>query len=151
MLNLRQQKYKKNRIAGMNPVNAARAAGYSENYAKQACRVEKLIKVSLADHFERAGLTDKAIVQHGLDGLQANKVISCNVIAPDGEGMKDANSMTKDFIDVPDWNARHRYYETILKLTDRLKEKVEHTVTLELSESLKEARSRLNQYAPSQN
>jgi hypothetical protein len=128
-MNDRQQKYKKNRLLGMNQVNAARAAGYSEKYSRQACRIERSVKVSMADAFERAGLTDKAIVAHALEGLNASKVISCNVIAPDGEGMKDANSMTKDFVDVPDWQSRHKYFETILKLTELLKEKFEVTHT----------------------
>lgn len=127
-MNLRQQKYKANRLAGMNQYNAARSAGYSEIYSRQACRVEKLVKDSIADCFEQAGLTDRAIVNHALEGLNAKKVISANVIAKDGEGMRDANSMTKDFIDVEDWASRHKYFETILKMTDRLKEKVEHSV-----------------------
>jgi hypothetical protein len=118
---IRQQKYKENRLAGMNQYNAARAAGYSEKYSKQACRVERLVKVSLVDAFERAGLTDKAIVKHALEGLNANKVISCNVISSNGEGMKDANSMTKDFVDVPDWQSRHKYFDTILNLIGHLK------------------------------
>lgn len=107
----------------MKPGNAAVAAGYSENYARaKAYKIERLVKVGMADAFERAGLTDKAIVSHAIEGLNANKVISCNVIAPNGEGMKEANSMTKDFVDVPDWQARHKYFETILKLTDKLRE-----------------------------
>ncbi len=81
----------------------------------------------IIDIFEQAGLTDQAIVKHAQEGLNANKVISCNVIAKDGEGMKDANSMTKDFVDVPDWNARHKYFNTVMEMTDRIKHKVEHT------------------------
>ena len=110
----------------MYPVNAARAAGYSENYAKQACRVEKLVKVSLADEFERAGLTDKAIIAHALAGLQALKLQSCNIYIskPNPESI-DAdklviNKNSNDFVEVEDWNARHKYFETILRLINKL-------------------------------
>lgn len=124
MLNLRQQKFKANRLAGMNLTNAAIAAGYSRKYAMaKGTKIDRLIRVELESAFEQAGLTDKAIVEHALEGLKATKAISCNVIAQNGEGMKDANSMTKDFVDVPDWQARHKYFETILKLTGKLKDK----------------------------
>jgi len=108
----------------MNQYNAARAAGYSHNYAnKGGGRIEKLGKVGMAEAFEQAGLTDRALIIHANEGLNATKVISCNVIAPSGEGMSDAHGTTKDFIDVPDWGNRHKYFETVLKLTDRMKEK----------------------------
>jgi len=132
-MNIRQQLYKKNRLLGMYPVNAARAAGYSENYAKQACRVEKLVKVSLADEFERAGLTDKAIVTHALQGLNAMKLQSCNVIVskPNAESI-DAdkliiNKNSNDFVEVEDWNARHKYFNSICEMTERIKHRVEHS------------------------
>jgi hypothetical protein len=128
-INIRQQKYKANRLLGMYPVNAARAAGYSENYAKQACRVEKLVKVSLEDEFERAGLTDKAIIAHALSGLQALKLQSCNIYIskPSAESIDGdkliINKNSNDFVEIEDWNARHKYFETILKLIDKLKDK----------------------------
>jgi len=102
-MNLRQQKYKANRLAGMNQYNAARAAGYSEIYSRQASRVEKLVKASLSDAFEQAGVTDKFIVEVAKQGLTATK---------NGK---------------PDYFARHKYLETISKMTDRLRDKVEHT------------------------
>ena len=117
----RQQLYKKNRILGMTQVNAARAAGYSEKYAQQACRIERIVKVSLADAFERAGLTDKRIVEYALNGMVANKVVSANIT------YGDADSKTTDFIDVPDWQVRHKFFETSLKLSDKLRDKVEHS------------------------
>ena len=55
----RLTKYKANRISGMSQYNAARAAGYSEKYSKQACRIDKLVKDSIIDALEQAGLTDK--------------------------------------------------------------------------------------------
>lgn len=100
----------------MNQYNAARAAGYSEAYSRNA-RAGKVVKGCMADAFEQAGLTDKKIVEHALEGLYANKAISANIT------YGDADEKTTDFIDVPEWSARHKYFETILKLTERLKEK----------------------------
>lgn len=105
----------------MSAYQSAIKSGYSIATAKNATKV-----------MEKCGEFDAILVNAGIDdvslgkliaeGLQANKVISCNVIANDGEGMKDANSMTKDFIDVPDWQVRHKFLETILKLTGKLKD-----------------------------
>lgn len=64
---------------------------------------------------------DKALIEVGIDGLRAEKDISCNVIAQDGEGMKDANSMTKDFVKVPDYNTRHKYWHDLLVAKGKLK------------------------------
>ena len=60
------------------------------------------------------------------DGLSANKVISAMVINKKGDGMKQGNSMTKDFIDVPDHAIRHKYMETAGKWlgVEQEKEKV---------------------------
>jgi hypothetical protein len=118
-MNTRRQLYKANRIKGMNQYNAARAAGYSETYSRQACRVEELVKVSMTEAFEQAGITDKYLVQHAIDGLNANRTVSAIITG------KDAGAADKDFIDVPDWTARHKYYDTILKLTERMKDKLE--------------------------
>lgn len=103
-INIRQQKYKRNRLKGMNQYNAARAAGYSEEYSRQACRIEKLVKVSISDAFEQAGITDKYLANLAAEALEATKV--------SGE---------------PDWYARHKYFESVSKMTDRLKDKHEIT------------------------
>jgi hypothetical protein len=98
-MNIRLQKYKANRLAGMNQYNAARAAGYSHNYAnKGGKRIEDLGKVGLEDAFEQAGLTDNAIIKHALEGLNATR---------NGK---------------PDWAVRHRYYTTILELKGKIQD-----------------------------
>ena len=57
---LRQMKYRANRIAGMNQYNSARAAGYSEQYSlKQTRKIGTVVKSSILNELERAGLTDK--------------------------------------------------------------------------------------------
>ena len=135
-MNIRQQKYKNNRLLGMNQHNAAIAAGYSEKYAKQACRIEKLVKVSLTDVFERAGLTDKAIVVHALQGLTATKLRVCDLhISKNEDGELKVNENSNDFIEIEDWNIRHKYFTTICELTDRLKNKIEHSGKIEGAET----------------
>ena len=59
-MNIRQQKYKANRIAGMNQYNAARAAGYSETTSRNhSDRLERVMKGDIQDALEQAGITDK--------------------------------------------------------------------------------------------
>ena len=133
-MNIYQQKYKRNRLLGMNQYNAARAAGYSETTSRtHSDRIERAIKGDLRDAFEQAGLTDKAIVAHALSGLNALKLQSCNIYVskPNAESV-DAdkliiNKNSDDFVEIEDWNARHKYFETILKLTERLMDKVLHS------------------------
>ena len=43
----------------MSMYNSARAAGFSDSYSRQACRIEKQVKASIIDELERAGITDK--------------------------------------------------------------------------------------------
>ncbi len=89
-------------------MNAARSAGYSHNTAKKdGKRIENLAKLGLSDAFEQAGLTDKAIIAYALEGLEAIKLQSINF----------------KIHEVPDWTIRHKYLESIAKMTGRLKEK----------------------------
>lgn len=119
-MNIRLQKYKKNRLSGMNQYNAARAAGYPESTARgKIAKIERSAKVGLADAFEQAGLTDKAIVAHAIEGLQAMKVVNADIYnEEDGEKKKEESALRE----VKDWTARHKYFETICKLTGRIKD-----------------------------
>ncbi len=59
-MNIRQQKYKANRLAGMNQYNAARAAGYSESMSRtHNDRLERAMKGDIVNALEQAGITDK--------------------------------------------------------------------------------------------
>lgn len=122
-LSPRQEKYKYNRVVlGMNQYNAAKAAGYSENTAKVACRIEarSSVKVSLADAFEQAGFTDKALVTHILAGMKAMKIQSCDIYVTQEKDGKMKFNDSKDFIEVEDWNARHKYAELFCELTKKI-------------------------------
>lgn len=97
-LNVRMQRYKQNRLDGMNQLDAARAAGYSEKYCKQACRIEKLVKVSLATHLTREGVTEKKLAKKIADGLEATKLYGI------------------DNEEHPDWMTQHKFLITALEI-----------------------------------
>ena len=104
-MTVRQEKYKVNRIAGMNFFNAARAAGYSEAYCKgKSYRLERVEKVGegIRDALERAGLTDKYQAKKLRELAEATKVISCNIFVDKDGNMKKADGKSLDFIEVPD-------------------------------------------------
>jgi len=89
-------------------------SGYSKSFSKtprQVTRSEAFKKL-----LSKSGVTDNKLTIKIKEGLDATKVISCNVIAQDSEGMKDADSMTKDFVDVEDYATRHKYLVTALEL-----------------------------------
>lgn len=114
-MSIRQQLYKKFRLEGYSKYASAIKAGYSKNTAiSQAKRLDKVVNIEY--WLEIQGLTDKALAEHAFAGLNANKVISANIT------YGDADSKTNDFIDVPDWGVRHKYFETILKLGNKIKD-----------------------------
>lgn len=111
---------------------AARNAGYAEGTVRSdiysKVHAKPSVQTAIADIMEKQGLTDDKLTSKLKEGLEATKVISCNVIASDGEGMKDANSMTKDFVDTPDYATQHKFLDTALKLKDKYPaSKNEHT------------------------
>ncbi len=129
---VRMQLYKKFRLEGLSGYKAAIKAGYSHATALNAHRnIEKRIKFD--DMLVKAGLDNDTIMRVLGEGLVATKVISAMVIVkPNTDGTPNldikelpADSKTTDFIDVPDYNVRHRYLETLLKLKGELREIVE--------------------------
>lgn len=128
----RIQKYKANRIAGMNRKNAAIAAGYSVSYAlTHANKLEEAIAKDLRDAFERQGLTDKKIVQYAMEGLFAMKLQACDIHVHTEDGKVKINKNSNDFIEVPDWHARHKFFNSINELCGRIKTQVEHSGKVE--------------------
>ena len=114
LMNIRQQLYKKHRLEGYSAYVAAIKAGYSKNTAKNANKYME--KYGMAEWLEAQGLTDAKLAEHAEQGLNANRVISAVKGTP-------ANGATCDFIDVPDWNVRHKYFNTILQLRNKLSDK----------------------------
>jgi len=125
-LNIRERKFIKALGEGLSPADAMRKAGYAENTAiyKSGEKLRK-VKEPVQKIMERLGLTDEYLLTGFKEGTKATKVISAIVIAKNGEGMKDADSMTKDFVDVDDFAVRHKYYETLAKISGLLKDKID--------------------------
>lgn len=82
---------------------------------------ENLKKLDYTEFLEEAGITDHLLQKKIFEGLEANKTVSAKVTS------KDADSQTDDFIDVPDFLARHKYLETALRLKQRLLTKFDVT------------------------
>lgn len=89
-------------------------SGYTKSTSKNALQITK--SEGFQKLLAKTGITDRSLTIKLREGLNATKVISCNVIAKDGEGMADANTMTKDFVDVEDYGTRHKYLMTALEL-----------------------------------
>jgi hypothetical protein len=141
-LSVKEQLVKKALLEGKSKKHALLSAGYAESTAetKQTEIVERVVgKSGFVQTLERAGMTDEKLAEKAVAGLDAQKVISAMVVygKPDGspgEKMTDAGGMTKDFIEVDDWDAQHKFLTTGLKLKGHLKEKVEAAVTFETYE-----------------
>jgi len=117
---------------------ALNSAGYSESTATKIPHLiigNSRFQTAMQKALEEQNITEFRLARKIDQGLDATKLISAIVVAPDGEGMKEADSMTKDFIEVPDYFARHKYLETALTLRgDFLEKKVEATLTVETHE-----------------
>ncbi|TFG88506.1 MAG: hypothetical protein E4H16_04980 [Candidatus Atribacteria bacterium] len=118
-LSVRERKAVKNLAAGMTKKDALVSAGYSESVANTKAAtvfVKPRVLRALKDLMEDMELSDEVLLQVMKKGLGATRVISAMVIASSGDGMKDAGSMTKDFIEVPDYRERRESATTLLKL-----------------------------------
>jgi len=73
-MNIRLQKYKKNRLIGMNQVNAAIAAGYPDSTARHhSTKIEAQAKI--VEILERQGLTDKVLAEKHRELITAHEVV----------------------------------------------------------------------------
>jgi hypothetical protein len=97
---------------GLNESALARQLGVTPQAINQ--RVNRKPVQDILQKFLNSPRLKNRLIKVAEEGLKADKVISCNVIAPNGEGMKDANSMTKDFVDVPDHQARHKFWHDLM-------------------------------------
>ena len=127
-LNIRERKLIKGLMAGLTQSEAMRQAGYAEATVRSKSS-QKVAEVTptILEICERQGLTDDKLCDTVRLGLDADKVISAMVIAKDGEGMSDAHAMTKDFVEVPDWQSRLKAADIGLKLKGHMKDKTEVT------------------------
>lgn len=103
---------------GKTHEEAGLLAGYSPRSAKSQvdnlmCRPD--IQLQFRALLNKS-ITDNRLVDKYDQLLDATKVISANVINMNGDGMADANSMTKDFIEVPDYPTQLKSADSISKL-----------------------------------
>lgn len=128
-MNIRQQKYKKNRIAGMNAYNAAISAGYAHAYAVHATeRIDPKL-TSLNNYLERVGLTDKVLAQKLSQLTDATKVIGYLHQYQRGdkgriEKISPQEVISNEFIETPDNQIRLKALELLAKLKQHLSDKV---------------------------
>lgn len=133
-LSPKQRKLIKARAEGKSLQEAGEIAGMSAKSAQQQACME-LKKPEVAEAFSdllNRACPDSFLADTYKEGMTATKVISAMVVAIDGEGMKDANSMTKDFVDVPDYPTRIKAADSVSKLKGYMVERKE----IDLSEAL---------------
>jgi len=108
-------------MQGKSLIQAGVQAGYARSTMQKIpgkiIGKNRILK-AFTELLEQAGLSDEKLSKCLREGLEATKIISVFIIAPDSEGIKGDNSMKRDFIEVevPDHLTRHKYLETILKL-----------------------------------
>jgi len=107
--------------AGLSPKTAADQVSQILSNPKVRSEFQKLLDNAVPD--SELSLKYK-------DLLSSKKCISALVIAPNGEGMKDANSMTRDFVEVDDCAVQLKAADSISKLKGHLSEK--HDVNLNI-------------------
>ena len=105
-LTLKQRKWIKEYIKTGNATEAAmRVYDCKDRESASAIGTQNLGKLSIPDLMEDMGLTDVALMNIGAEGMtKANKIY--------GTG--------DNFIEIPDYGVREKYWETMLKLKRKL-------------------------------
>lgn len=122
-LTLKQRKWIKHYIELGNATEAAMIAyNLTEDQRESAAQIgwENIRKLDFSELMEENGITDARLSKKLDEGLEATRTIS----AVKGTS---ANGGTTDFIDVPDFDVRHKYVQTSLKLKKRLVDRIDHT------------------------
>lgn len=77
-------------------------------------------KTDVNDMMNALGLTTDFLMERVKRGADAMRVISANIVVTKSDDPtvedQEAHSRTKDFIEVPDEHARHKYIQTALEL-----------------------------------
>ena len=81
-------------------------------------RITNELNKELLQHLEEAGLTRPYYIQKLKDLCEATKPISCQIINKAGKdkSAKDADSMTTDFVEIPDNRVQLDTIKTIIDL-----------------------------------
>ncbi len=129
-LSLRERKFIKALAEGQPPTTAMRTAGYSDYTARWGAGKklrEPKIQETLQELMDTMGITDAKLLDTLRLGLEATKAISATITVSSDDGIVDAHSMTKAFVEVDDYAVRHKYLETGFKLKGHFKERGELT------------------------
>lgn len=130
-----EKRYIRERAKGKSIRKAAAAAKVAPATAMRA-EYDPRIRSAMAKALERVGCTEDKIAEVVKRNLDAQKVISANIIAKSGEGMADAHSMTKDFVEVPDGPTQLKAAELAGKFRGDFTEKVEHSGQISVVETV---------------
>jgi len=126
---LRRKKIIKDILAGKDRQQAGIDSGLSpKTAASQVSKIlsEPQIKNALLAEMEKIGLNDAFFAQQHRELILGTKIISATIIVPgSGSDLQDAGSMSKDFIEVPDLQAKAKGLEMAYKLTGRFTERHE--------------------------
>lgn len=114
-LTLKQRKWLEVYLQTGNATEAAmQAYDCKDRNSASIIGFENIRKLNYEDFLEEAGITDSLLQKKIIEGLDATRTVSAKIIN------KGADTQDDDFIDVPDFMARHKYLETALKLKQRL-------------------------------
>jgi len=103
-INLKQERYVNNRVAGCNQREAALGAGYSESTADSACRLDKILKDDIREALEKAGLTNeflcKKIFEKATSDNESIQIKALEMVA----------KLKKYYSDVNVDNSQHKHF-----------------------------------------
>lgn len=119
----RQLKYRRNRFElGMSQFNAARAAGYSDAYARaHAHKTDRVVKVGIVDELEQAGATDRFMAKKLFDiAANATKLQTCTLLVQADEGGELKITSQDGKIVVPDLHLQKDSIELMAKIKKQL-------------------------------
>jgi hypothetical protein len=116
-MTLKQRKWMKLYLTHGNAKKAALEVYDCTEESAGQIGYENLRKLDYSDFLEEAGITDRLLQEKIMEGLDATKTVSAIKTS------REAGADSTDFIDVPDFMARHKYLETTLKLKKRMEEK----------------------------
>jgi hypothetical protein len=120
----REKRFFKNLIAGMGMRQAAIAAGYSPSSAtNMATHVAEKYKNKWANLLEKEGLDEQRIARKLSEGMDATKVIGyLHNYKKDADGKiekaKPDETVSNEFLEVPDHQAIVKYMDMVLTLRD---------------------------------
>lgn len=121
-MNIRQQKYKKNRLDGLSAYKAAIKAGYTHATAWNAHKnIEK--RCNMQELFLKAGIDDECIIALIQEGMNAKRPVACDIFIRDKNGKLTVNKNSNDWIEYEDWANRHKFLLTTLQLLKKIEDK----------------------------